>query len=708
MNARLGMVLVGMLTLVLWLPVRGLAQDLTVGNYTQEASQRVSRFEFVYTLRAEVTNTGPDVRNVSAVLTGQPDNIVVIEGALSFGDVASGATVTSIDTFVLQVDRRFPFDPNTLEWNISAEPAQDLVAAFRAVPETGDAPLRVTFFPEPVTDSAIERYWWDLDGNGSFERTDVIGNAQVYTYSQPNTYGPRLRVRDSRGREDIQSMALVVGNAPPVITGASANPSNGQVPLTVAFSGSASDNEGIARYEWDFEGDGTFDFSSPSSASTSYAYTAVGTYEPVFRVTDTLGASTTHTVPATEVRAAPVGSPSVTASGSPTSGTVPLAVSFTGSATHPGGQPITLWEWDFEGDGIFDISSPSSPATSHTYTAAGTFFPRLRVTAADGASAEDVLQVSVAPTLSLSLTNDTIDTALGQAVDVRTQLGGETRVSLVIEDRAGQVVRTLVPWTQRAGGSYSDRWGGESDAGGTVAEGPYYAILLYEVDGQVKRLDLTTSTGGTRYNPPRSRLPSRFSPLAGQPLVINFTLSQASEVTAFMGRFRSNVRLVTFLQREPLGRGTHQIIWNGANNDGQLIHPPPGDRFLFGIFGYRFPNNGIYVRSGAHLSNLSVAPSIYDPTGFEDDQGTRNRSAVSFALSKPGSVELVVSNATTGAPVARRFYDGLDAGDNTVDWDGRDDSGLYVAPGRYRLGVSAIDANGYRSLRIYALQRVYY
>jgi len=77
---------------------------------------------------------------------------------------------------------------------------------------------------------------------------------------------------------------------------------------------------------------------------------------------------------------------------------------------------------------------------------------------------------------------------------------------------------------------------------------------------------------------------------------------------------------VTFLQRDPQGRGTHAVVWNGENNDGELIHPPPGDSFLFGIFAYTLPDNAIYVRSGAHLSNVSVAPSIFDPTGHVDDQ----------------------------------------------------------------------------------------
>ena len=45
---------------------------------------------------------------------------------------------------------------------------------------------------------------------------------------------------------------------------------------------------------------------------------------------------------------------------------------------------------------------------------------------------------------------------------------------------------------------------------------------------------------------------------------------------------------------------------------------------------------------------------------------------------------------------------------NIIQWDGKTSDGRYAAPGTYRLGVTAIQANGFRSLSSYVLQRVYY
>jgi flagellar hook assembly protein FlgD len=90
------------------------------------------------------------------------------------------------------------------------------------------------------------------------------------------------------------------------------------------------------------------------------------------------------------------------------------------------------------------------------------------------------------------------------------------------------------------------------------------------------------------------------------------------------------------------------------------------------------------------------------------EAGTPNLCTVQFSLSLPASVELAVQDAVTGIVVARVQYPNLSAGVNNVLWEGKASDGRYVAPGTYRLGVTAIQANGFRSLTGYRLQRVYY
>ena len=682
------------------------AADLAVTSYTLVSSKRLSITDFEFEYRAQVSNSGPALRNVIGTVVSTNPATTIVQGTLSFGDVGAGATVTSLNTVTLRHDRSKPYDSSKLVWTFSGEPAAPIRSDFSFVPNGGNAPVTIRFTPTPTTNAAITRYQWDLDGNGSFERSETVGRDQSFNYTVPGTYAVALQITDSQGRTDTRVKNVVIGNAPPVVS-ASASPTNGQVPLTVNFLASATDSNGVARFEWDFDGDGTYDRTlAGSSGNTTFAYDRAGTFQPRVRVTDALGASSVLAVPAMQVRPAPAGSPQATLSVSRTSGAAPLAVTFGASVVDPQGKAVQGYQWDPNGDGVFDAATTAS-SYSFTYASAGTYYPRVRVTMADGRSAEDVKTVVVSSTVSLALDTDTLDAQLGQSVAVRTALSASTKVSLQVETRSGAAVRTLLPLTSRSAGSYTDAWDGRNDAGQYVPEGIYHVVMQYELDGAMRRLDLSTSTGGQEYNPPRTSIPSTFEPYNDRPLTIDFVLSRASEVTAFMGSFNVDTRYVTFYTRQPFGRGTHRITWNGDNAEGQVIKPGPGDAFLFGIFGYTLPDNGVFVRNGVQLGAMSASPPIFDPTGLTS-AAAPIRCNVQFSISLPASVELVVQDAVTGAVINRLQYPNLPAGANTVQWDGRTGDGRYAAPGTYRLGLTAVQANGYRSLSSYVLQRVFY
>ena len=90
-------------------------------------------------------------------------------------------------------------------------------------------------------------------------------------------------------------------------------------------------------------------------------------------------------------------------SASPTSGTVPLDVSFTDQSTGD----ITAWEWDFENDAIVD-STVQNP--SHTYDALGTYTVSLTVTGpedgdTDTKTRSKYIKTEAAPALKIGQLN---------------------------------------------------------------------------------------------------------------------------------------------------------------------------------------------------------------------------------------------------------------------------------------------------------------
>ncbi|MEX2473875.1 PKD domain-containing protein [Marinobacter sp.] len=670
-----------------------------------------------------VTNTGPLELNdveVSLVSTGGNDTetVCVLDqlgpddeqqcrstAVAEVGNYQANVTVTGSAVAKLTAEAE------TTIYYTGVEDEQ-LAAHPRATPDQGPAPLSVTFTPDVTTDTAIERYQWDLDGNGSFERSETVGRNQQYTYSEPGEYEATLRVTDSRGEVVDGTVKVTVTNSPPKITSAEASPSTGELPLAVRFSVTAEDSDGIESVAFDLDGDGTYNVTEGTNGinvtvTTDHVYEEEGNFQPRIQVTDGLGEIATASFPTLEVRALEEGSPSVTASASPQSGKAPLEVNLAASASDPDGLEMTTWEWDLDGDGTYDMQSTSSPDVTHTYQRPGTYFPRVRVTAEDGQTTEDVVRIEVTADFDLTVTADTIDATLGDTVNIKTELGGDVPVSVVLETPGGSVARTLVPWTERAHGQYTDTWDGKDDEGQPVKEGEYRAILLYEIDDEIRRLDAGAGTGGQQYNPSRSRIPSSFKPLAGEPLKITFTLPRASEVTAFMGLFRVNTRLVTFMQREVLGKGTHEITWNGEDDSGALIQLPSNESFLFGIWGWYLPDNAIFVRSGAHVTSLNVSPKILVPSSRAREESNRE-ATLDFTLEGQADIEVTIDNTETGTRVFKQTYPAFEEGENSLTWDGRGADGDYVAPGTYRIGITAIDGQNHRSMTVFGLQQVYY
>ena len=97
------------------------------------------------------------------------------------------------------------------------------------------------------------------------------------------------------------SNIVLIPNHPPVAQ-LLAEPTEGDAPLEVTFDASgSSDIDGpIAKYEWDWEGDGVYDHDSGSVPTAERTYDIAQTYDPQVRVTDkhngTCTASVTVTV----------------------------------------------------------------------------------------------------------------------------------------------------------------------------------------------------------------------------------------------------------------------------------------------------------------------------------------------------------------------------------------------------------------------------
>ena len=162
--------------------------------------------------------------------------------------------------------------------------------------------------------------------------------------------------------------------------------SMGPAPLQVDFDGSASvDHDGsLVNYEWDLDGDGVFSEIGVENGALgdpvppTYTYVDPGIYFAALRISDDAG----KTAEASALVVATGGpAPTAVLSAEPLVLTQGLSVQFDASESNdPSGGTIELYEWDFDGDQIYDEAGDehaafNDPAPSFVFEDNGFFDP---------------------------------------------------------------------------------------------------------------------------------------------------------------------------------------------------------------------------------------------------------------------------------------------------------------------------------------------
>jgi PKD repeat protein len=248
----------------------------------------------------------------------------------------------------------------------------------------------------PTVDSADLTYDWTVDGQ------EVLGGGPQITQSflTRGVHTVSVSVSDGVLSEPATDQVTIAVSQPPVpaFTTTPASPATGD---TVGFDASASadpDPAGsISSYQWDFDGDGTWDLTT-ASPTTPHVYLKSGTYQVRLGVTNDLGARATKVLPVTVANRPPVADFTAPAPAIRTA-----AAHFDASAaSDPDGQ-VELYSWDWNGDGVYDETT-TSPGVDHAFAADGSVAVALKVTDDEGATASTTRSVTVtdAPTVTLA------------------------------------------------------------------------------------------------------------------------------------------------------------------------------------------------------------------------------------------------------------------------------------------------------------------
>jgi PKD repeat protein len=173
------------------------------------------------------------------------------------------------------------------------------IAVAQAEPSGGLAPLTVTLngFNSADLDGLIVKYEWDFDGPLNGEEWQSTGGTPwvEHTYDTPGSYYVGLKVRDNGGAEDTDFVLVKARAANPPVAALSVDQGAGPTVLHVVFdAGASSDPDGpIAKYEWDWNSDGFYDYDSGTERKTGYYFYDTGNHTITVRVTDLDGLTAT-------------------------------------------------------------------------------------------------------------------------------------------------------------------------------------------------------------------------------------------------------------------------------------------------------------------------------------------------------------------------------------------------------------------------------
>jgi len=157
-----------------------------------------------------------------------------------------------------------------------------LVADFSAEPESGTAPLTVSF--TDLSTGGPTMWAWEF-GDGT---TDEVANP-VHQYMLPGSYTVRLTVSNQESSAtEIKEGYITVSDSGTLHADFTAEPTSGKPPLTVQFTDRSSGSPSM--WAWEF-GDGTGDM----VANPRHTYTVPGTYTVNLTIADVSGQSSQAT-----------------------------------------------------------------------------------------------------------------------------------------------------------------------------------------------------------------------------------------------------------------------------------------------------------------------------------------------------------------------------------------------------------------------------
>ena len=249
---------------------------------------------------------------------------------------------------------------------------------------------------------------WDFGDGGSGNGTPV-----QHTFAGPGSYTVTQTVTDTDAVDGTidspftsQIVSVTNTGLPTANVGATPNPAQPNATVTFSAAGSTDPGAGgaISKYEWDLDGNGSYETDTGATPTATAAFATAGSHTVRLRVTDNCGQSGPNSVDSVSVFVQNT-PPTAAWTSSPTPGKVGQAMTFDGSTSADAGGSIASYTWSW-GDGTPN-TTVATPTTQHTFTTSGQHLVTLTVTDNDGAPSggnSKLVRVNAPPTANFTAT----------------------------------------------------------------------------------------------------------------------------------------------------------------------------------------------------------------------------------------------------------------------------------------------------------------
>ncbi|MBB6282742.1 S8 family serine peptidase [Geobacillus subterraneus] len=296
---------------------------------------------------------------------------------------------------------------------------------------------------------------------------------------------------------------------------------------------------------------------------------------------------------------------------------------------------------------------------------------------------------NVVPSIQLSSSTISFSPKAKGKVSIPFTLNKKAKVTAQLYDSKNKLVKTIWSSKSLSGGKYTIVWDGKNASGKLLSDGTY-RLKMSAVDDKKRKaaartqpvvIDTKVSFGGVTLGQTLFKMDGTAK------ASFRMNLKEAAFVSAYVKTEKGAVTK-QLLRNQKYKSGSYTVSWDGKDSKNTLVSE---GNYYYTVEIVDQCGNKLTVHTAKFKLEDWRKPSIQAPADLDYvEQGTFD---IPYTLSKAGNVTIGIYQ---GSSLVRTVLSGSQQGPGSkkATWDGKDQTGQYLADGQYEVRMNVIDARG--------------